>query len=137
MSMYKIFESAMSTTFDLSAMIDKINRHNIMGTLTDDERDKLVNLARDKANPAGGLDVMAKLQDLENRIRALEKAKEDSATEPDAPEAVEEYIGGKWYHNGDQVKFNGMLYMCVAPAGVVCVWSPAEYPAYWEIAHDA
>lgn len=131
MSMYKIFESAMSTPFDLSAMIDKINRHNIMGTLTDDERDKLVNLARDKANPAGGLDVMAKLQDMENRIRALEAY--HAAPEGGTAETVEEYVPGKWYSAGDKVAYEGKQYVCIAPAGVVCVWSPAEYPAYWEV----
>lgn len=26
----------------------------------------------------------------------------------------------------------GSVYTCIAPAGVVCTWSPDEYPAYWE-----
>lgn len=134
MSMYKIFESAMSTTFDLSAMIEKINRHNIMGTLTDDEHISLINLARSKANPSGSLDVMEKLQELENRIRMLEAY---HAADGGTTETVEEYTPGKWYSNGDKAAYNGTVYVCVAPAGTVCVWSPAEYPAYWEIAADA
>ena len=133
--MYKVFESAMNMPFDLSAMVYKINLHNIMGNLTDAETATLINLARSKANPSGSLDVMAKLQDLENRVRALEDAKQDSTGDgEDMTEAVEEYTPGKWYHNGDQVMFNGKLYTCTAPAGGVCVWSPAEYPAYWEAA---
>lgn len=130
MSMYNIFESAMSTQFDLSAMIDKINRHNIMGSLTDDERDKLVNLAREKANPAGGLDVMKKLQEMEERIRALEAY---HAADGGTAETVDEYVPGKWYSAGDKVAFEGKRYVCIAPADYVCVWSPAEYPAYWEL----
>lgn len=43
-----------------------------------------------------------------------------------------EYIPGTWYYRGDRVAFEGVMYTCVAPAGVVCVWSPAEYPAYWQ-----
>ena len=133
--MYKFFESAMSNPFDLSAMLDKINKYHILGGLTEEERDKLESLARSKANPSGSLDVMAKLQDLENRVRALEAY--HAAPEGGVDETVEEYIAGKWYHNGDQVMFNGKLYTCTAPAGGVCVWSPAEYPAYWEATPDA
>ena len=36
------------------------------------------------------------------------------------------------YKNGDKVMFNGNVYECIAPEGVACVWSPSEYPAYWE-----
>ena len=131
--MYRIFESAMMNPFDLSVMLEKINRHHIMGNLTDDERDRLESLARNKANPSGSMDVIAKLQELDERVRALEQAGKDNATESDTTEAVEEYIGGKWYRTGDQVRFDGKLYTCVVPDGAVCVWSPAEYPAYWEV----
>lgn len=129
--MYKTFESAMSTTFDLKHMLNMIDTYHIKGNLTDAECDKLVAIAREKANPSGSMDVLAKLQELDDRVRALEQAGKSNA-EPDAPEAVEEYIAGKWYRTGDQVKFAGKLYTCIAPEGTVCVWSPAEYPAYWE-----
>ena len=130
--MYRIFESAMTNAFDLSVMLEKINRHHIMGNLTDDERDRLESLARSKANPSGSMDVLAKLQELDDRVRALEQAGKDNAAKPDASEAVEEYIGGKWYRTGDQVMYGGRLYTCVVPDGAVCVWSPAGYPPYWD-----
>jgi hypothetical protein len=131
--MYNIFESAMSTQFDLSAMIDKINRHNIMGALTDDERDKLVNLAREKANPAGGLDVMKKLQEMEERIRALEEAKITGGESSNA-EKIDPYEDGKWYKNGDKISWNSKVYVCVnVPEGHYCTWNPDVYPAYWEL----
>lgn len=126
--MMKVFESAMSVTFDLAEMLGKINSHHIMGNLSDDEREKLISLARSKADPSGGLDLMAKLQDLENRIRKLEAYHADGAMD----ETVEEYTPGKWYHAGDKVSHEGKVYVCTAPDGIVCVWSPAEYPAYWE-----
>lgn len=43
-----------------------------------------------------------------------------------------DYVPGTWYYRGDKVRLNGVLYTCVAPAGAVCVWSPTEYPAYWQ-----
>lgn len=59
---------------------------------------------------------------LEERVAALEKA---------IP-APAEYSPGKWYYRGDRVTFNGSVYICIAPEGVACVWSPTEYPAYWQ-----
>ena len=56
-----------------------------------------------------------------DRVAALERA---------IPEP-EEFASGAWYYRGDMVKFEGSVWICVAPAGVVCVWSPADYPAYW------
>ena len=74
---------------------------------------------------------MAKLVDLESRVRILEEGKANEGTTEGIPEA-EEYTVGKWYYRGDRVKFNGNTYICIAPEGVVCTWSPSEYPTYWE-----
>ena len=127
--MYNVFIEAMNESFDLTTMLAKIDYHHIRGNLTDAEREELIALAREKANPYGGVDVMAKLQDLENRVRALEGTKDDTATD-----TVEEYIPGKWYRAGDRVTYDGKVYTCIAPDGMVCTWSPAEYPDYWELA---
>ena len=58
---------------------------------------------------------------IEERVAALESAQPAPA----------EYVAGTWYHRGDKVLFNDEVYTCIAPVGVVCVWSPFEYPAYW------
>ena len=58
---------------------------------------------------------------IEERVTALENA---------AP-APADYVAGTWYHRGDRVLFNDEVYTCIAPVGVVCVWSPVEYPTYW------
>ncbi len=129
--MYNVFIEAMNEPFDLTAMLAKIDYHHIRGNLTDAEREELIALAREKANPYGGVDVMEKLQDLDIRVRALEGAKDDTATDT---ETVDEYVPGKWYRAGDRCTYNGIVYTCIAPDGVVCVWSPAEYPDYWEAA---
>lgn len=58
---------------------------------------------------------------IEERVTALEN---------EAP-APAEYVAGTWYYRGDRVLFNDEVYTCIAPVGVVCVWSPLEYPVYW------
>ena len=130
--MKNVFIEAMNETFDLTAMLAKIDYHHIRGNLSDADREELVALARNKANPMGGVDVMAKLQDHEARIKALEDAGKTAGGESGSTENIEEYQVGKWYYNGDKVLFEGVVKTCTAPAGVVCTWSPAEYPAYWE-----
>lgn len=131
--MYNVFIEAMNEVFDLTTMLAKIDYHHIRGNLTDAEREELITLARSKANPYGGVDVMAILADHDARLRALE----GTAVTPDDGDdasAPDEYVAGKWYYNGDKVTFDGKVYVCTAPEGVVCTWSPAEYPAYWELA---
>jgi len=131
--MFEIFKAVITRGgYDLNGILKRIDSYHVEGKLTDAERDQLYALARNKANPSGSMDVLEKLQELDERVRALEQAGKDNATDSDTTEAVEEYIGGKWYRTGDQVKFDGKLYTCIAPEGTVCVWSPAEYPAYWE-----
>lgn len=126
--MKNVFIAAMAETFDLSQMLVKIDYHHIRGHLTDAEREELIAFARDKANPFGGVDVLKKLEEIENRLRKLEGNTENSG----AAETVPEYQAGKWYYAGDKVAFGGKVHTCIAPDGVVCVWNPAEYPIYWE-----
>lgn len=125
--MKDVFVQAMREPFDLAAMLGRIDYHHIRGNLTDGEREELAALAREKADPFGGLDVAKKLQELDARVTALEKGGGEE------PEDIPEYVPGKWYYAGDKVMFEGAAYVCTAPEDVVCVWSPAEYPAYWKL----
>lgn len=111
--------------YNLTDLLARIDEYHIAGKLTDDDRDALYQQARAGADASHDADVMAKLTDLEKRIAALEKGGADGA---DAPP---EYMAGKWYYTGDRVTFNGKIYECIAPGDAVCVWSPADYPAYW------
>ena len=139
--MKNVFIQAMNETFDLVAMLARIDYHHIRGNLTDTDREELVALARDKANPFGGIDIAAKLQEFDARITALEKKHVDVENEdaggtegeeiPEEP-VIADYVVGKWYYAGDQVMFDGAVYECIAPKGAVCTWSPSEYPAYWQ-----
>lgn len=124
--MKNVFIEAMNETFDLTTMLARIDYHHVRGNLTDDEREELVALARGKADPFGGMDVAAKLLELDERITALEKGGNVPSGD------IDEYVHGKWYYADDKVMFGGTAYKCVAPEGVVCTWSPVEYPAYWQ-----
>ena len=125
--MKTIFESVIKRGgYDLSDLLKKIDGYHVEGKLTDAEKDELYSKARGQA--VATVDVMAKLLELEERLRKLEAAE----PLPDDPaENYPEYVVGKWYYGGDKISFGGKNYVCSAPDGVVCTWNPDEYPAYW------
>lgn len=134
-----------SGDFKLQAMLDKLTRLYIEDMLAEDEYDDLMQLARDNANPDKEIeentDVIKqlmqhvteseqKLKDLEARIEKLE----DPEAEPEEPVVTyEPYDPYKWYYKDMTCSFEGKNYICIAPEGVVCVWSPSGYPPYWKL----
>ena len=132
--------------YQLSDMLSKLSRLWIEDQITEVDYDFLVEYARENANPDSEGDVLAAIRvaqadvkelrdsiaSLADRVAALE------GEEPE-PEPVQypEYVVGRWYYNGDTVSFEGKNYKCIAPAGQVCVWSPKDYPVYWEEVKDA
>lgn len=126
--MKEIFKTVIeSGKFNLTDMLNKIDMHHISGKLSDEEREELIAMARQRASAEHSTDVFSKLLELEQRVTALE-----SGNTPTVSETPKEYVPGKWYYNGDKVMFKGKVRTCTAPEGVVCTWSPAEYPAYWD-----
>lgn len=138
-----------SKNYELKEMLTKIDTLWVQGSLTSEQRMELIELARTNAMTSNSVDVLAKLADLdkhikvlEERVKVLEDAKSESSdvesgeTEDGGTEVTEptypEYEVGKWYRNGDMVSFDGKVYKCIAPEGIVCVWSPADYPGYWD-----
>ena len=131
--MKAIFQAAIrSGDVKLADMLHRIDAYHIEGKLTDAERDELYAEARGNAKPEGNANLFAKVMELDARVKALESQQADADQEPE--EVVEEYVPGKWYYNGMKCLFNGKVHRCTAPEGVVCTWSPVEYPAYWEVA---
>ena len=128
--MKKLFENVIARGgYDLGVMLKKIDSYHVEGKLTDAEKDELYAQARAGADMQASVDVLAKLEELEKRVRALEEGGASGGGE--TGDTVAEYVPGKWYYAGDRVSFEGKRYVCIAPEGVVCVWSPVEYPAYW------
>ena len=84
-------------------------------------------------------EAMAQAESVDGIYTVTDAPDEPSAlTVPERLNALErtvqapDYAPGTWYYRGDMVRFEDAVYTCVAPAGVVCVWSPAEYPTYWQ-----
>ena len=130
--MKKLFENVIARGgYDLGVMLKKIDSYHVEGKLTDAEKDELYAQARAGADMQASVDMLAKLEELEKRVRALEEggSSDSGGSGADEPEA---YVPGKWYYAGDRVSFEGKRYVCSAPQGVVCVWSPGMFPAYWE-----
>lgn len=123
--------------YDLADLLHRIDVLYARGKLTEEESAELIEMARDNADAADSY------APLEERVSALERwqveakdaiAELQGGTEPaeewpeyKAPQNAEEV-----YHNGDKVTFQGDRYICTAPEGKPCSWSPTEYPAYWE-----
>lgn len=115
--------------YDLSGLLKNIDKYHVEGKLSDADRDELYALARGGAKPEDSVDLLSMLLSLEQRVAALEQGGSSGTAEQTATE----YTAGKWYYAGSTCLFEGKTYICTAPHGVVCVWSPAEYPAYWEV----
>lgn len=121
--------------YDLTALLTKIDTLWVQGSLSDDQRTQLRSLAQGGATLGGSTDILVKLQEHDQSIRALQEAVaalQQGSTDESTGNTVEEYVPGKWYYNGDQAAVDGVVYICTAPEGVVCTWSPAEYPPYWQ-----
>lgn len=126
--MYKIVKNVIeSGNYDLTAISKKITTIWVENKLTDTEFAELIQRAKDGAKTENSIDVLAKLEELDKRLLAVENG--CVTTEP---EEYPEFVVGKWYYTGDKVSFEGTNYVCIAPEGTVCVWSPKDYPAYWE-----
>ena len=126
-----IIRSAIETgSYDLSSMLETIAYHQAHGDMALEEMEELTGKARENAKTQYKEDdittILLQLHDLDKRVKALEEGDEP------APKEYPEYVVGKWYYNGNGVTFEGKKYDCIAPEGVVCVWSPAEYPTYWQ-----
>lgn len=127
--MYKIIESVIENRkFNLSDILDKIDTQWVQGNISQEEKDSLVALARERAVPQNSIDVYKKIEELENRVKLLEDAASGGE------QSISEFVVGKTYFGGDEITFEGKRYVCIAPLGAVCVWSPSAYPAYWKLA---
>lgn len=129
--MYKIIKNVLETgRFELSDILTKIDTFWLKGSITDAEKSELTEIAQNKAKPENSVDFMKKIEELEQRVKALEENK--ASGDENSTEEYPEFVVGKWYYTGDKITFEGNKYKCIAPEGVTCVWSPKDYPAYWE-----
>jgi len=130
--MYKIVRNViLSGRFELTDILSKIDALWAQGSLTDEQRQVLVGLARGKADPTNSFaPLQAQIDALAERVAKLEAEKGEDSDEG-WPEYVQPTGAHDAYRAGDQVTFEGVRYVCVAPENVAVVWSPAVYPDYW------
>ena len=127
--MYDILKRVIGTgSYKLANVLQKIDNVWAEGEITDAQRDELRTMAQNGANTVGEVDMLAWMIDMDRRMRAMEAAQKDKPDQEEHPP----YLEGKWYYTGDKCSENGKNYTCTAPEGVVCVWSPSTYPAYWK-----
>lgn len=136
--MYEIIkETIENTNYKLEEMLDKIYVLYGKDKLSKEEMEKLEEYAKEKANTDNSIDILNKLKEMDLRMQNCEtrltKLENPEGEEPEEPvEEYPAYVPGRWYYNGDKCSENGKNYTCIAPSGQVCVWSPSEYPAYWQ-----
>lgn len=123
--------------YELADILEKINTVWLKSYITKEQMEELETLAREKANTDNSIDVINKLKEIDSKMQEFDacitKLENPSAEEPEEPEVTyPAYVAGKWYYNGDTCSENGKNYICIAPEGQVCVWSPSEYPQYWQ-----
>lgn len=139
--MYSTIKSVIeSGRYELNDMLTKIDTIWLQGGITDEQKDELVELAREKADPAQSyaplqeqLDqAFAKISALESRVSVLEAGETPEPTpEPEEwPQWVQPTGAHDAYNTGDKVMYNGKHYQSTINGNV---WSPDAYPAGWQL----
>ena len=130
-----------SGRYELNDMLHKIDTLWVQGDLDDDQRDELVELARENATPEQTYapiqeqidQAFAQISALDTRIKALEAGggePTDPEPEEEWPEWVQPTGAHNAYSNGDKVTYNGKHYISTMDGNV---WSPDAYPAGWQV----
>lgn len=137
--MYDIIKNVIASgTFDLGAILNKINTLWMESSITDDQRSELVTAARSAANPQNSyapvqqqINKLAKdITTLSARIAALETSAGSTPLEtPEYPEYVRPTGAHDAYNTGDKIIYNSKQYICQMDG---CVWNPDTYPDGWK-----
>lgn len=130
-----------SGRYELNDILHKIDTLWVQGDLDDDQRDELVELARENATPENTYvpiqeqidQAFAQISALDTRIKALEAGGSeptDPEPEDEWPEWVQPTGAHNAYSNGDKITYNGKHYISTMDGNV---WSPDAYPAGWQV----
>lgn len=131
--MYRIIKSVIENkNFDLNDISKKINKMYIENMITEEEKNELDNLSREKAKAENSYDLQKQIDNIVARLEKLE-----NANVTDTEETTEEYPEFKQpsgahdsFQIGDKITYtDGKKYICKMPD---CVWAPDVYPSAWE-----
>lgn len=140
MVMYEIVLRVIeSGSYDLRDITKKVDTLWVQGNLTEDQRNELLQKAREKAKPEYSYDPLQsqiealaiRVSELERRVSAIESGSpEDPPVDPgEYPEYKKPSGAHDAYNIGDKVTFEGEHYECIMDG---CVWNPTEYPQGWK-----
>ena len=138
--MYQTIKSVIQAgRYELNDMLRKIDTLWVQGDLSDEQREELVDLARESADPAASYaplqeqidQAFAQIKALGDRVTKLEAGEPpEPAPEPEEwPAWVQPTGAHDCYNTGDKVTYNGQHYVSKLDGNV---WSPEAYPSGWE-----
>lgn len=113
--MYQIFKNVInSTPFALTDMQKKINANWVQSYLTDEQREELLALAQEKANPNNDLaPIQTQIDELWGAVHALQTPSEKVEEVEEFPEYVKPESKDKYYTKGDKCTYKGKKYIFV------------------------
>ena len=120
-----IESTILSGDYELDKILSSIDLYHIEGSLTDEERRELIDLARENAKIQYNEEDISQLLD---RVRALEE-RVTKLEETEVVEKYPEYEDDRWYFSGEGVTFDGTKNICIAKK---TKFSPAEKPKDWQ-----
>lgn len=126
---------ASRTYTDSNALIAKIQRLYIEGTLTESQYTELRTMLAEQ-NPVKTYDVESELDRVWvelRRIASIVDSMPEPTPEPEPSEDVPDWVqptgAHDAYQKGDKVRYNGNVYESLIDGNV---WSPDAYPAGWQ-----
>lgn len=139
--------------YDLNSLVERIKNFEIRGDISSEQSDELLEMAREKASEQdkyGDFQTQIDSQStaiaaLTSRVYILEETLKVAldeigvdidVSEPAQSSSIAEFVQPTGAHDsyftGDYVLFNGHKWVCTAPDGYACAYSPSAYPAFWE-----
>ncbi len=141
--MYEIIKNVIqSKQYELTDVLRKIDTLWYEGTLTDEQRAELRELAQTNAKPENSyaplqnqIDALfANVKELAQEITVL---KNGGVVPKEPTEEYPEYAQPTGAHDsykaGDKVTYNGKKYECQKDN---CVWNPDDYPQGWKLVEE-
>lgn len=135
--MYEMIKTVIAsrTYTDSNALIAKIQRLYIEGTLTESQYTELRTMLAEQ-NPVKTYDVESELDRVWvelRRIASIVDSMPEPTPEPEPSEDVPDWVqptgAHDAYQKGDKVRYNGNVYESLIDGNV---WSPDAYPAGWQ-----
>lgn len=151
--MYSVIKDVITKgSYELVDILNKINKLWVENSLTEEERDELIDLARTNANPDNSYAPLQKqieevykeitslkglIDGLDARVLAIEKGSPQEPIDPPVEEEYPEYKQPTGAHDaynvGDKITFEGKKYECLING---CVWNPHDYPQGWKLVEE-